>query len=184
VLPRIRKVALQAHSISIIRTGIQTVLPWRPHGCNSSPCLALLRIASRRCRPDIRKVPVVFPYLCLWRKSFYLSNIERCPDGIATSSGWMHLNAGFFWNFEKRLDMLLICPDGCKLEQLESSRHWWAFERMTGPSRQKLGIWFYLTWKLHRIFFERWEAHFWNEDSEINVILDHVATLHKSDFVK
>jgi hypothetical protein len=41
-----------------------------------------------------------------------------------------------------------------------------------------------LTWNLHRIFFELLEAHFWNEDSEINGIPNKMATLHKSNFVK
>jgi hypothetical protein len=54
---------------------------------------------------------------------------------------------------------------------------------MTRPSGWKLGIRFLLTWKLHQIFFELWEEHFWNEDSEINGIPEYVATLHKSDFV-
>jgi len=90
---------------------------WRPDGCNSSPCLALSRIAFGRCRPDVRAVAIVFPYLCLRRKSFSLLNIDWRPDGIATSSGRMHLNAGFFSNSEGRSDVLLRRPDGCKLEQ-------------------------------------------------------------------
>jgi len=39
---------------------------------------------------SVRTVVAVFPYLCLWRKSFYLSNTEKCPGGIVTSSGWIH----------------------------------------------------------------------------------------------
>jgi len=38
--------------------------------------------------------------LCLRRKPYYLSNTEWRPDGIAMSSGRMHLKAGFFSNFE------------------------------------------------------------------------------------
>jgi len=37
---------------------------------------------------------------------------------------------------------------------------------------------------MHIIFFEFLETHFWKEDFEIIGILDKMATLHKSDFVK
>jgi hypothetical protein len=161
--PSVWMVALQLHAISIIRTGVQTISPWRPDSCDSSPCLALSRIASGRCRPVVLTVAAVFPYLCLQKKLFYLSNIEWRSDGIATSSGRMYLNVGFFWNSEKRPDALLGCPDGCKLEQFKSCGHWWPSGCMTRPSGRKLGIRFHLTWKLHRNFFESWEAHFWNK---------------------
>jgi hypothetical protein len=96
------------------------MLPWRLDGCNSSPRLTLSRIVSGRCRPDIQTVAAVFPYLCLWRKFYYLLNTDWRSDGIATSSGRMHLNAGFFWNFEERSDMLPWRPDVCKLELIEA----------------------------------------------------------------
>jgi hypothetical protein len=74
-------------------------------------------------------VAVVFPYLCLKKKSFYLSNTERPPDGIAMSSGWMHLNARFFWNSEERPDVLMRRLDGCNLELFKTSRHLLEFRR-------------------------------------------------------
>jgi len=121
-------------------TGVRSALSWRPDGCISSPRLSLSRIASGQCRHVIRMVAAVFPYMCLQRKSFYLSNTEWRPDGIATSSRRMHLNVGFFWNSEERPDALLRRPDGCKLEQFESSRYWWASGCKYGPSRRKLVI--------------------------------------------
>jgi hypothetical protein len=104
------------HALSITRTGVRTVLFCRPNGCNSSPRLALSSIASKRCRPDVLTVAAIFSYLCLQRKSFYLSNTDWRPDCIATSSEWMHLNAEFFLNSEERSDVLLRRLDGCKLE--------------------------------------------------------------------
>jgi hypothetical protein len=47
----------------------------------------------------IRTIAVVFPYLCFGKKSHSWSNNE--------------------WH----LDVLLICPDRCNLEQFEASRH-------------------------------------------------------------
>jgi hypothetical protein len=52
-------------------------------------------------RPDGVTLPserLLFPDPCLNMKSNYLSNIEWRPDGIAMSSGQMHLNTGFFSN--------------------------------------------------------------------------------------
>jgi hypothetical protein len=47
----------------------------------------------------VRTVAAVFPYLCFGKKSHSWSNTER------------------------RLDVLLRRPDGCKMEQFEASRH-------------------------------------------------------------
>jgi len=71
----------------------------------------------------VRTVAVVFPYMCLKQKPNYLSNTEWRPDGIATSSGRMHLNVGFFSNSKGRLYDLPLRPDGCNLEQFKVSRH-------------------------------------------------------------
>jgi hypothetical protein len=127
-------VTLLLHAITIMRTGVWTVLPRHPDSCNSSPRLALLRIASLRCRPVVQTVTTVFPYLCLRRKSFYLSNTEERPD------------------------MLLRRPDGCNPELFKTFGHWWesrwkchvvwmevadwwASEHYTGLSGPMLGIW-------------------------------------------
>jgi hypothetical protein len=104
--PSVRTVALLLHIIFIIRTGVQTVLPWRPDGCNSFPHLALSMITSGRCCPVVQTDAAVFPYLCLRRKSDFLSNIDEHPDE------------------------LLRHPDGCNLELFETSGHWWASGRM------------------------------------------------------
>jgi hypothetical protein len=61
---------------------VRTVLPWRLDGCNSSPHLALSRIASERCCPVIRTDAAVFPYLCLRRKSDFLLNSDERPDTL------------------------------------------------------------------------------------------------------
>jgi len=95
---------------------VRTVLPWRLDGCNSSPHLALSRIASERCCPVIRTDAAVFPYLCLRRKSDFLLNSDERPDTLPQH------------------------PDGCNLDLFETSGHWWASGRMTGSSRKKLGI--------------------------------------------
>jgi hypothetical protein len=96
--PSVQTVALLLHVIFIIRNSVQTILPWRPDGCNSSPRLALSRIASGQCRLDVRANAAVFPYLCLRRKSDCFSNIDE------------------------RMDMLLRRPDRCNLEQFETFR--------------------------------------------------------------
>jgi hypothetical protein len=56
------------------------VLPWGPNDCDSSPCLALSRMASGRCRLVIRMDASVFPYSCLWRKP----NSPRTLIGVQT----------------------------------------------------------------------------------------------------
>jgi hypothetical protein len=65
----------------------------------SSAQLALLRIASGHNNYVVRSVAVVFPYLCLERKSFYMSNTERRPN------------------------VFLRRPNGFNLEQFEASGH-------------------------------------------------------------
>jgi hypothetical protein len=160
--PSVWMVTLLLHAISIIRTGVRTVYTCRPNGCKSSPHLALSRIASGRCRPFVRTIAAVFPYLCLRRTSFYLSNIKWRPD------------------------MLLRRPNGCNLEQFESSRHWWESGRNNYVVRKDVA-WLMsvqtierdvrteswdptsLTWNLCKIYFE---AHLWIEDSEFNGILN------------
>jgi len=69
----VRTVALQLHTIFIIRTRVLTVLPWRPDGCNSSPRLALSRIASERLQLSSHI------YLCEWNLFTY-----RTLTGIRT----------------------------------------------------------------------------------------------------
>jgi hypothetical protein len=91
-------VALLLYAISIIRTE-------HPDGCKSFARLALSRIAFGRNNHIVRTVAAVFPYLCFERKSFYLSNTERCPD------------------------VLLRRLNGCNLEQFEASRHRWELGR-------------------------------------------------------
>jgi hypothetical protein len=48
---------------------------------------------------------------------------DYLSDGIATSSGRMHLNTRIFLNSEERKDDLPLRPDGCNLELFEASRH-------------------------------------------------------------
>jgi hypothetical protein len=141
----------------------------------------LLKFFSTPCliKDSILMVAVVFPYLCLQRKSFYLSNTDWCLDGIATSSGWMHLNPGFVWNSEECSGMLPWRSNGCNLELFKASRHWlesrkyclivwtdvvdwWVSRHYTGPSERKLGIQLLWLGILHGIFFELLETHFWN----------------------
>jgi len=57
---------------------------WKPENCPDGVALPSGRL--------------LFPDQCLNMKSNYLSNTEWLPDGIATSSGRMHLNIGFFSN--------------------------------------------------------------------------------------
>jgi hypothetical protein len=139
---------------------VQTLLPWCLVGCDSSPRLALSRIASRRCCLFVRTDAAVFPYMCLWRKYNFSSNSKEL------------------------LNVLPWCLDGCKLELFKSSRHWRASGRMTGASGQNLGIQLLWVGICTKSYFEHLEPLFWNEDFEINDIPDYVATLHNSDFVK
>jgi len=62
----------------------------------------------------VRTIAAIFPYLILERKSEAWSNIESRPDG------------------------LLKCPDGCKLEQFEASRHKDRSGRESTPSRRMM----------------------------------------------
>jgi hypothetical protein len=106
--PSVQTVVLLLYVNSIIRTSVRTVLPWRLDGCNSSPRLALSRIASRRCRPDVWMYATVFPgnsilcrtlmsaRTCCWDvrtdatfNSSKLLDTDGHPNGIAMSSGWM-----------------------------------------------------------------------------------------------
>jgi hypothetical protein len=103
--PSIRTVALLLHAISIIRTKHPNSVDWRPDSCKSSARLDLSRIASKRNNHVVRTVVAIFSYLCLERKSFYLSNTERRPD------------------------MLLRRSNRCNLEQFEASGHRWESER-------------------------------------------------------
>jgi hypothetical protein len=81
--------------------------PWRPSsGRLNFECTTCLM--NERIRTGIhivRTVVAVFPYLCFGKKSQSWSNTE--------------------W----RLDVLLKCPDRCKLEQFEASRHMGRSER-------------------------------------------------------
>jgi hypothetical protein len=156
------------------------VLPWRPDDCNSSPCLTLSRIVSGRCRPDVRMDTTVFPYLCMRRKSVYLSNTDWRLDGIATSSGGIHF---------EHLILLKLRRVSRRVAETSGRMQAWTVNTDRSPDAcmgRPDGSWdpISLTWNLHRIFFELWEVHFWNEDSEINGIPDYVAILHKSDFIK
>jgi hypothetical protein len=86
---------------------IQMVLPYLPDGCTSIACnfhnkdwcpnaVALmserLQFFSMSCfiKDSVWTVAAIFSYLCLRRKSFYLSNTDWHPDGIATSFGRMY----------------------------------------------------------------------------------------------
>jgi hypothetical protein len=121
--PSVQTVTFLLHAIFIIRIERPYSVDWHLDGCKSSACLALLRIVYGRCRPDVRTIAAVFPYLCLWRKSFYLLNTDWRLGGIATLSGRMHLKAKFFWDSKEHPDMLPWHPDVCKLEQFEASWH-------------------------------------------------------------
>jgi hypothetical protein len=88
--PSVRTVTLQLHAIFIIRTDVQTVANLL-HSC--------------LIKESIWTVAAVFLYLCLRRKSFYLSNTE--------------------WS----LDVLLRRPNGCNLKQFEACGHWWESRR-------------------------------------------------------
>jgi len=94
-------VALLLHTISIIRPECPDSVDRHPDGWMSSARLALSRIASGRNNYVVRMVVAVFPYLCLERKFFYLSNTERRPD------------------------VLLRRPNGCNLERFEAFGHKW-----------------------------------------------------------
>jgi hypothetical protein len=136
------------------------VLPCRSDGCNSSPRLALSMITSGWYCPVIWTDGTIFTYLCLWRKSNFLSISNERPD------------------------MLPWRPNGCYLEFFETSRHWWASERMIELSRRNLEIRLLWLGICTESSFEHLKPLFWNEKSEINGILEYVATLHNSDFVK
>jgi len=97
--PSVRTVSLMLHIITLIRLERPVHGVWRPNGWTSSTRLALSRIEFGREHYIVRIVAAVFPYLCFGKKSFYLSNTERC------------------------LDVLLRRPDGCNWEQFEASGH-------------------------------------------------------------
>jgi hypothetical protein len=97
-------VELLLHTIFIIRTERLYSVDWRSDDWTSSAWLALSRIASGRNNYVVQTVAVVFPYLCLKMKSFYLSNTERRPD------------------------VLLRRTNGCNLEKLEAFGHRWESE--------------------------------------------------------
>jgi hypothetical protein len=122
--------------------------------------ITIIRTVSGRCCPVVQTDAAVFPYMCL----------TCCHDVL--------------WNFDERPDMLPWRPDGCNLELFESSRHWWASERMTWPSGRNLGIQFLCVGICIESSFEYLEPLFWNEDSKINGIPDYVVVLHNNDFVK
>jgi len=125
----VRTVALQLHTIFIIRTRVLTVLPWRPDGCNSSPRLALSRIASERLQLSSHI------YLCEWNLFTYrtltgIRTVLPClPDGctwMLDSSGTLKrvrtcccdvrmdasLNNSNLLNTDGHPDAWLYCPDG------------------------------------------------------------------------
>jgi hypothetical protein len=81
--PSIRMVALLLHAIFILKPERSDNGDWRPDGWTSSARLALSRIASGRELYIVRTVAAIFPYLCFGKKSFYLLNTERCPDGCS-----------------------------------------------------------------------------------------------------
>jgi hypothetical protein len=103
--PSVQTVALLLHAIAITRLGVRTVLPWRPDGCNSSPRLALSRKASRRVRPVVRMVAVVFPYLCQRRKSFYrwtLTGVQMVLPRHLNGCTWTHDSSGTLKSIQPR----------------------------------------------------------------------------------
>jgi hypothetical protein len=99
--PSVQTAALLLHTIFIIRSEPPDSVDRRLDGCTSSTRLALSRIASERNNYVVRTVAVVFPYLCLEMKSFYLSNTER------------------------RQNVLLRRLNGCNLEPFKASGYRW-----------------------------------------------------------
>jgi len=128
---------------------------------------------------------VVFPYTCLQRKTWFLSNSEERPS------------------------MLPWHPDGCNLELFEASWHWWASGqywhivqtdvadwwvsgRFTGPSGRKQRIRFFwvgiysesfLNTKIAFLLLVTLELSKNFEDFRIYAIPVKTTTLHDSDFV-
>jgi len=149
-----------------------TVFPWHPNGCTfiarnfhikawvsepwsltsdgwmSSARLTLSRTASGWEHYIVQTVPTVFPYLCIGKKTFYLSNTKR------------------------RSDVLLRHPDRCNREQFDASGRrgmsrqntfhcldGWCFDRWvsrqnTTSSRRMQGNWTTLFWILDRVFLK------------------------------
>jgi hypothetical protein len=133
--PSIRTVALLLHAISILRPKCPDSGVWRLDGWTSFARLALSRIASGQNSHVIEMVAVVFPYLCFGKKSVYLSNTERSPDGIATSFGRIHLNAGFFSNFWRSSGHVAMTS-----ELFEASIHLMGFQTVL-PRRPDIYCW-------------------------------------------
>jgi hypothetical protein len=141
--PSVRTVALMLHAIPIIKTSFRTVLPWRPDGCNSSSCLALSRIASEQLQlPFHICVSEGNHFTCRTLNSVQMVLLRR-PDGCT----WTQNSFG-------TLKSVRTCCWDVRTDASLNNRHWWESRCMTGPSGRKLGIRFFLSWKLYRIFFE------------------------------
>lgn len=133
---------------------------WHPNGWTSSARLALSRIAFRWNNYVVQTVATVFPYLCLKRKSFYLSNTERRPD------------------------VLLRRLNECNLEQFEASGHEREFRRKVLVVQMDVAWLMNVLMEYHVIQTDAkdlnftvlnfaqslLEAHNWNVDSEYNNI--------------
>jgi hypothetical protein len=167
--PSVWMIALLLHVITIIRTASKWCCPDVQDGCNSSPRIALSRIASERCFPVIWMDVAIFPYLCLWRKFDFLSNSDEHLDGCNLD---LFESSRHWW----------ASGQYCQVVRTDVA-DWWASGRFTGLLRTEAWDPTSLSWNLHKIFFEHFETLFWNEYSGKYGILGKTTTLHDSDFV-
>jgi hypothetical protein len=82
--PRPNGCTSAAHNFHIKATSSgQCRLPFGQLNVLCTTCL--IKDSVRMEYHAVRTVAIAFPYLCLRRKSFYLSNTRRFPDGITKS---------------------------------------------------------------------------------------------------
>jgi hypothetical protein len=160
--PSIWTVALQLHAILILRLERPDHREWRPDGwtsaahyfhiktCTFGPwrwtseqlnfvcTTCLIKDSVQTEYHIVRTVAAVFPYLCLRKKSFYLSNTEGRPNGIATSSGRFHRCTWTLDSFGTMKSGRMICHYVWTDATLNSSR---LLDTDGGSGRKVLVIW-------------------------------------------
>jgi hypothetical protein len=169
--PRVQTVALLLHAIFIIRTTFE------------------------RCCLDVRTDAAVFLYTCLWRKSDYLSNSDVCsdvlpwrPNGVALTSGRTQLSSyirvceGNLITCRTLMCVRTCCHDVRTDATLNCSNILDNDGRLNAWLGRPDGILGFDFSKLEFVHNLLWVS--WNILSDINGILDKMATLHNSDFVK
>jgi hypothetical protein len=161
--PSVRTISPLLHAITIIRTSVRMVFPLRPNGCNSSPRLALSRMASKRMQlsshirvcegnpnsprtlTGVRTVLPRRPHKCTrtLETSQTLKSVRTCCHDVRRDATLNYLK---LLDTDGRLNGIARSPDRCCWLMSVRMLYWAVRTETKDPT--------FLSWTLHIIFLE------------------------------